>query len=157
MATNFPNSIDVYVNPTNADTLKTVAVKHSTQHGNLNDAVLALEHKLGVNLSSETYSIDYITTLFLLTQTEHAMGRYKEVTYSPTVKPLPTSITWYVDASKTVKLVEKIYTYGHPVIKVIPTSIVLRLYDGSNNLLRTITDTVYYTGISEASRTRVVT
>jgi len=156
MASNFPNSIDVFVNPTNADTLKTANVKHSTQHANLNDAVLALEVKLGINVSNVTTSMDYISNLFLLTQTEHPAGRYKEITYSSTVRPLPVSIAWYSNSSKTVKLVEKLYSYNNS-IKVIPTSIVLRLYDGSNNVIRTITDTVDYNGILEVSRTRVVT
>lgn len=59
MATNFPTGLDTFTNPTATDTLNSVTVPHATQHDNLNDAVLALETKVGINSSADTNSLDY--------------------------------------------------------------------------------------------------
>lgn len=157
MATNFPTAIDNFPNPTSADKLDTVLVLHSTQHSNMNDAIEAIEAKLGVNLSSVENSIDYIVKTLLLTQQESSSGRYREISYHPTIAVLPETITWYLDGTKLVKLVEKQYTYGG-TIAVLPTVITLRMFDGtnSNNILRTIADVVTYNKIFEVSRVRTV-
>lgn len=49
MATNYPASLDVLINPTATDTLNSVTVPHHTQHANANDAIEALQTTLGVN------------------------------------------------------------------------------------------------------------
>lgn len=49
MATNYPASLDVLINPTATDTLDSVTVPHHTQHANANDAIEALQTTLGVN------------------------------------------------------------------------------------------------------------
>lgn len=49
MATNYPNSLDVLINPTANDTLSSGAVPHAEQHTNLNDAVEAIQTVLGIN------------------------------------------------------------------------------------------------------------
>lgn len=49
MATNYPNSLDVLINPTSNDSLNSPTVPHAQQHANLNDAVEALQTVLGVN------------------------------------------------------------------------------------------------------------
>ena len=61
MATNFPGSLDSYTNPVGSDLLSTGAGgdSHSTMHSNLNDAVEALEAKVGANSSDVTTSHDY--------------------------------------------------------------------------------------------------
>ena len=61
MATNFPGSLDSYTNPVGSDLLSTGAGgdSHSTMHSNLNDAVEALEAKVGANSSAVTTSHDY--------------------------------------------------------------------------------------------------
>lgn len=61
MATNFPTSLDALTNPTSTNTLD--APSHSLQHANLNDAVEALEAKVGVNSSAVATSHDKILTL----------------------------------------------------------------------------------------------
>jgi hypothetical protein len=61
MATNFPTSLDSLVNPNPTQTLDSPS--HSTQHANLNDAVEALEAKVGVNSSAVATSHDKILTL----------------------------------------------------------------------------------------------
>ena len=57
MATNFPASLDSLTNPTSTQTLNSPS--HSSQHANINDAVEALEAKVGVDNSAVTSSLDY--------------------------------------------------------------------------------------------------
>ena len=59
MATSFPGSLDSFVNPSGSDALDSVSVPHATQHADLNDAVEALEAKVGVDGSAVTTSLDY--------------------------------------------------------------------------------------------------
>ena len=57
MATNFPASLDSLTNPTSSDSLNSPS--HSAQHANVNDAVEALQAKVGVDSSAVTTSLDY--------------------------------------------------------------------------------------------------
>jgi microcystin-dependent protein len=57
MATNFPTSLDALTNPSAGNTLNSPS--HSTQHANSNDAIEALEAKVGVDSSAVTTSLDY--------------------------------------------------------------------------------------------------
>jgi hypothetical protein len=57
MATNFPASLDVLINPQPNDSVE--LVPHSTQHANANDAIEALESKVGANNSTDPNSLDY--------------------------------------------------------------------------------------------------
>jgi len=57
MATNFPGSLDSLTNPTGSDTLSSPS--HSSQHADANDAIEALQAKVGVNGSAVTTSLDY--------------------------------------------------------------------------------------------------
>lgn len=61
MATNYPTSIDAYTNPASTDV--TTSPDHAGQHANVNDAVLALETKVGVTNSAVTTSLDYRVNL----------------------------------------------------------------------------------------------
>lgn len=64
MATNFPTSLDTFTNPTGDDSLNSDTVPHADQHANVNDAVEALQAKVGVNSSAVTSSLDYkVSTL----------------------------------------------------------------------------------------------
>jgi hypothetical protein len=58
MATNFPTSLDSLTNPTATDTLD--SPPHDTQHADANDAIEAIQAKVGVNSSAVTTSHDYI-------------------------------------------------------------------------------------------------
>ena len=49
MATNYPNSLDVLINPTVNDALNSVTVPHHLQHANVNDAIEAVQTVLGIN------------------------------------------------------------------------------------------------------------
>jgi len=57
MSINYPTSLDDFTNPVSTDT--TTAVDHALQHSNINDAVEALEAKVGVNGSAVNTTIDY--------------------------------------------------------------------------------------------------
>ena len=57
MATNFPTSLDSLTNPTSSDSLNSPS--HSAQHANVNDAVEALQAKVGADSSAVTTSLDY--------------------------------------------------------------------------------------------------
>ena len=57
MATNFPTSLDSLTNPTATDTLD--SPPHDTQHADANDAIEALQAKVGVDGSAVTTSLDY--------------------------------------------------------------------------------------------------
>jgi len=49
MATNYPNSLDVLINPGATDQLNSGVVPHHLQHANANDAIEAIQTVLGVN------------------------------------------------------------------------------------------------------------
>jgi len=49
MPTNYPTSIDSFVDPTATDTMNTPGVYHDVQHSDLNDSVSALETTLGIS------------------------------------------------------------------------------------------------------------
>jgi hypothetical protein len=57
MATNFPSNLDNFTNPTSSDTLD--SPDHAGQHTDVNDAVEALQEKVGVDGSAVTSSLDY--------------------------------------------------------------------------------------------------
>ena len=59
MASNFPSSLDTFTNPSSTDAMDSVSVPHATQHSDLNDAVEALEAKVGADSSAVTSSHDY--------------------------------------------------------------------------------------------------
>jgi hypothetical protein len=57
MATSYPNAIDQLINPSGSDALS--APSHSDQHSNANDAIEALQTKVGTDGSTDTNSITY--------------------------------------------------------------------------------------------------
>jgi len=57
MSTSYPTDLDTLTNPTATD--KVSVVSHSAQHANANDAIEALEAKVGKNSSGVTTSHDY--------------------------------------------------------------------------------------------------
>lgn len=60
MATSYPSSLDTFTNPQSTDLLSAAGVSHASQHANVNDAVEALEAKVGANSSAVTSSHDYL-------------------------------------------------------------------------------------------------
>lgn len=57
MATNYPNSLDSLTNPTTTDPVNNPS--HAVQHANANDAIEALQAKVGTNNSAVATSLDY--------------------------------------------------------------------------------------------------
>jgi hypothetical protein len=57
MATSFPASLDTLTNPSSGDSLNSPS--HSGQHADANDAIEALQAKVGVDSSAVTTSLDY--------------------------------------------------------------------------------------------------
>ena len=76
-------------------------------------------------------------------------GSYREVSGGI----FPTSVIWYMDSSKGLKIIEKLYTYNDN--KTI-SSIVWKLYSSGGILVRTITESISYSGIFESSRVRII-
>ena len=60
MPTNFPTLLDEFSNPSGADAQSSAPVLHSAQHVNANDAIEALQAKVGIDNSEDPTSIDYI-------------------------------------------------------------------------------------------------
>lgn len=59
MASSFPTALDALTNPSSSDNLNTAGVLHDVQHSDVNDAVEALEAKVGIDSSAVTTSVDY--------------------------------------------------------------------------------------------------
>jgi hypothetical protein len=57
VATGFPTSLDALTNPVSTDVL--TSPDHAEQHANANDAIEALQAKVGINSSAVTTSLDY--------------------------------------------------------------------------------------------------
>lgn len=98
MATNFPSSLDTLTNPTATD--KVSVVDHAAQHANANDAVEALEAKVGVNGSAVTTSHDY--KLSEVTSTDKAVG--KTASQTLTNKTLTTPVIAQISNTGTLTL-----------------------------------------------------
>jgi len=59
VATNYPTALDDFPNPTGTTLLNASgSLKHSTQHTNINDALEAIEARVGIVSSSVATSID---------------------------------------------------------------------------------------------------
>src|SRR3989304_8183330 len=59
MPTLFPTGLDSFTNPTPADQLSTVAVLHTDEHSNANDAIEALEARVGIDGSAVASSLTF--------------------------------------------------------------------------------------------------
>ena len=57
LATNFPDNLDTLTNPASTDSLSNPS--HSEQHRNANDAIEALQTKVGIDGSQDVNSLDY--------------------------------------------------------------------------------------------------
>lgn len=59
---NFPTALDTFTNPSDAGGDTLVSVPHDTQHTKANDAIKALQAKLGIDGSADALSVDKILT-----------------------------------------------------------------------------------------------
>jgi len=62
MTTVYPASLDNFTNPASTDLLSQAGVSHADQHSDVNDAVEALQAKVGVDGSGVNTTIDYRVT-----------------------------------------------------------------------------------------------
>lgn len=95
MATSFPTSLDNLTNPTGTDTL--ASPDHAGQHADANDAIEALQAKVGVDFSavatSHTYKIAQLETNAVSKTLVDAKGDLLVGTAADTVARLPVSVT----------------------------------------------------------------
>ena len=87
MATSFPTSLDALSNPVSGDALSSPS--HADQHANANDAIEALQAKVGITSSADTASLDYKVEL-------------KANLASPTFTGTPTLPTGTIATTQTV-------------------------------------------------------
>lgn len=59
MTTAFPAALDALTNPTGSDPMNSATVPHAEQHANANDAIEALQAKVGIDGSADADSLDY--------------------------------------------------------------------------------------------------
>src|SRR4051812_43962586 len=59
MTTAFPGALDTFTNPVASDLQSAPTVPHATQHANVNDAVAAIEAKVGADNSAIPTTHDY--------------------------------------------------------------------------------------------------
>jgi len=81
MSTNFPVDLDTIQNPSSTD--NTQIVSHAGQHANANDAIEALEAKVGKDSSAVTTSHDY--KLSLVTGSNKALPNVSPTITTPTI------------------------------------------------------------------------
>jgi hypothetical protein len=107
MATSFPGGLDTLTNPTSGDSL--ASPSHSAQHANVNDAVEALQAKVGIDSSAVTTSIDYklrfqsapeITSGVLVSPEERWSVSATAATGTVNVD-VATTTAWYYNADAT--------------------------------------------------------
>lgn len=114
MPTNFPSNLDNFTNPTPADHLNTPAVLHSDEHSNANDAIEALEAKVGIDSSAVPTTLDY-----RVRQLETVSGTSQIVAWNEGVLVGTGSIFNFVGGSAFVTIsgtVVQIFISGTPGI-----------------------------------------
>ena len=86
MSTSFPTGLDTLTNPTATD--KVAVVSHASQHANANDAIEAIQAKVGANGSAVTTSHDY--KLSEVTGADKAVGKTATQTLTNKTLTSPT-------------------------------------------------------------------
>jgi hypothetical protein len=73
----------------------------------------------------------------------------------PTGSPFPVSMTWYLDAAHTIKLVDKLVTYS---VNKFPIVLEWRMYASDGvTIIHTVTDSITYSSAFESTRVRIIT
>ena len=98
MATSFPTSLDSFTNPVSSDTLSSPS--HAGQHTDLNDAVAALQVKVGADSSAVAASLDY--KVAQLEAISH--GKILQVVRATDATDRTTTSTSFVDATISVTI-----------------------------------------------------
>ena len=141
MATNYPSNLDNFTNPTSSSSVANPS--HSQQHADANDAIEALQAKVGVDNSSVTTSLDY-RVKSLETASLDTEG-IQDIAAGILTAGSHTNITvTYDDANNKVNLVA---TYDdEEVMDAIATALtagtgVLKSYDDTANTITLSVDT----------------
>lgn len=64
MSIQYPTALDSFQNPGATDREDASGLEHDLQHANANDAIAALQAKLGIDNSAVTTSVDYFIKNF---------------------------------------------------------------------------------------------
>lgn len=81
MSTQYPNSLDNFINPTASDSLNSTTVPHAEQHANLNDAMEAMQTVLGLNPAGSYLTVkDRIIAAESAVVTQSALNGLNDVT-----------------------------------------------------------------------------
>jgi hypothetical protein len=102
MTTNYPGGLDNFTNPSPTDTLNSATVPHAAQHANANDAIEAIEAKLGTGASTPSANTALLgtgagTTAYgQVPKAALASDAYMEGTWTPDLQfgGLNTGITY---------------------------------------------------------------
>lgn len=83
MSTQYPNSLDILINPTSADRLDSPTVPHHEQHANANDAIEAIQTVLGTNPAGSFLTVkDRIISIESDISTQSVLNGLTDVTIS---------------------------------------------------------------------------
>ena len=140
MATGFPTSLDALTNPTSTDAL--TSPSHADQHANANDAIEALEAKVGVNGSAVSTSLDYLVTQAnAIGSSGLASGTY--YTTSSNTGSTQATVTTTGTVSYLPFLVERTTTFDRIACRTSTTStgtstVRLGIYNNSNKQPTTV-------------------
>jgi hypothetical protein len=151
MATNFPASLDTLTNPTSSDSLSSPS--HSAQHANVNDAIEALQAKVGVDSSAVTTSLDY--KVAQLEAISH--GKILQVVSTTKTDSFSTTSTSFVDVTGLSASIT-------PTSATSKVLVMLTAYAANNstglpvrlNLVRDSTDIAQSTGSSATDQTLAI-
>lgn len=113
-ATSFPTSLDSLTNPNPTDS--TATVSHSSQHSNANDAIEALEAKVGADSSAVTTSHDYKLSTVTGSDKACSVAGIQTLTNKTLTAPLMTwaTSTVFASASSTFTGSTTITSAGFP-------------------------------------------
>lgn len=118
MSTNYPTGLDTLTNPTATDSVATVS--HSSQHANANDAIEALQTKVGIDGSAVTTSHDY--KLSEVTGSDKAVSKTATQTLTNKTLTNPTinaaTITGTVTDSSTRTITGAVDAGGAPSFEI---------------------------------------
>jgi len=127
---NYPTSLDTLTNPASNNTLDSPS--HSGQHSDVNDAVEALEAKVGANSSAVTTSHDY--KLSGVTGTDKAVSKTGAETLTNKTLTTPIIPSIYQDAGKT-KLMTLPDTASDTLVTLAATQALTNKTIGTSNLI----------------------
>lgn len=105
--TNFPTTqIDQFNNPTSSTKTNAPGFDHAEQHANANDAIKALETKVGIDNSTDVDSIDYKIRRLLSRQlVVESIGTGDGVNKEFTLNFTPVGAVFVMDDNKRISAV----------------------------------------------------